>query len=167
MISKKMAEQLNQQLNLEFFSANVYLQMSAWAETNSLVGSAAFLRRQSAEEMMHMMKFFDYINQSESMAVVGKIDEPTASFRSVEDMFKKVYDHEKHVTKKIHEIAELAWKEKDLTTFNFIQWVISEQHEEENQAKTILDKIDLIGTDKRGLFMVDRELGNMGTAEAE
>ena len=167
MISKKMAEQLNQQLNLEFYSSNIYLQMSAWAETNSLSGSAAFLKKQAAEEMMHMMKIFDYINESDHMATIGKIDAPASSYKSLEDLFKKVYAHEQHVTKKIHEIAELAWKEKDLTTFNFMQWYISEQHEEETQAKTILDKIDLIGNDKRTLYLVDQELGNMAAARPE
>lgn len=167
MISKKMAARLNQQVNLEFFSSNVYLQMSAWAETNSLTGSAAFLKKQAAEEMMHMMKFFDYINQSDSMAILGALEAPPSSYKSIEDLFKKVYTHEQHVTKNIHEIAELAWKEKDLTTFNFMQWFITEQHEEETQAKGILDKIDLIGNDKRALYLIDRELGNMAAARPE
>jgi ferritin len=167
MVSKKMAEQLNQQVNLEFFSSNVYLQMSAWAETNRLSGCAAFLKKQAAEEMMHMMKIFDYVNETDHMAVLGKIDAPATSFKSVEDVFQKVYEHEKHVTKKIHEIAELAWKEKDLTTFNFMQWFITEQHEEETQAKGILDKIELIGSDKKSLFMFDNELGNMAAARPE
>ena len=167
MLSKNMAGQLNQQLNLEFYSSNVYLQMSAWAETNGLSGCASFLKKQAAEEMMHMMKFFDYINESESMAVVGKIDAPAAKYKSVEELFKTVYSHEQHVTRKIHEIAALAWKEKDLTTFNFMQWFITEQHEEETQAKTILDKLDLIGTEKRALYLFDRELGNMAAARPE
>ena len=165
MISKKMAEYLNQQVNLEFYSSNIYLQMSAWAETNSLPGTAAFLKKQAAEEMMHMMKIFDYVNQSDHMAIIGKIDAPATNYKSLEDLFKKVYAHEQHVTKKIHEIAELAWKEKDLTTFNFMQWYITEQHEEETQAKGILDKIDLIGNDRRALFLVDRELGSMALTE--
>jgi len=167
MISKKMADQLNQQLNLEFYSSNIYLQMSAWAETNKLSGSAAFLKKQAAEEMMHMMKFFDYLNESDHMAILGKIDAPATSYKSIEDLFKKVYAHEQHVTKKIHEIAEQAWKEKDLTTFNFMQWFITEQHEEETQAKGILDKIDLIGSDKKSLFLFDSELGNMAAARPE
>ncbi len=167
MISKKMAEQLNQQVNLEFYSSNIYLQMSAWAETNSLPGTAAFLKKQAAEEMTHMMKIFDYINQSDHMALIGKIDAPASSYKSVEDIFKKVYAHEQHVTKKIHEIAAQAWQGKDLTTFNFMQWFITEQHEEETQAKGILDKIDLVGNDKRTLFLVDRELGNMAATSPE
>jgi len=165
MLSKKMADKLNKQLNLEFYSANIYLQMCAWADAQGLEGTASFLKKQATEEMEHMMKIFDYINESDHMAIIGKIDSPATNYKSLEDLFKKVYAHEQHVTKKIHEIAELAWKEKDLTTFNFMQWYITEQHEEETQAKGILDKIDLIGNDRRALFLVDRELGSMALTE--
>jgi ferritin len=164
MLNKKMLDKLNLQLNYEFYSSNVYLQMSAWAETNKYAGAAAFLKEQALEEQTHMLKFFDYINERGSMALIGKIDEPKVNYKSLHDMFKAILGHEKEVTKRIHEITQVAWEDKDLTTFNFMQWFVTEQHEEETQFEGILDKFDLIGNDERGLFMLDQELKGMAAA---
>ena len=161
MLKKKMLDKLNDQLNYEFYSSNIYLQMSAWAENNKYAGAAAYLKKQAQEELAHMLKIFDYINETGSMAVVGNIDAPKINYKSVQEVFKIILDHERIVTKKIHEISQIAWTDKDLTTFNFMQWFIAEQHEEETQAQGILDKFEFIGNDKRGLFMIDQELGNI------
>ena len=166
MLKKKMLDKLNLQLNFEFYSSNVYLQMSAWAENNKYAGAAAFLKEQALEEQEHMLKFFDFINERGSMALIGKIDEPKVNVKSLHEMFKIILDHEREVTKRIHEITQMAWKDNDLNTFNFMQWFVTEQHEEETQFQGILDKFDLIGNDKRGLFMLDQELKNMATARS-
>lgn len=167
MLKKKLADKINQQLNFEFFSANIYLQMSAWAETNKFAGAAVYLKKQAQEEMGHMLKIFDYLNQKGVMAQIGKIDAPSTEFKSIHELFKDILAHEKIVTKRINDLSQQAWADKDLTTFNFLQWFVTEQHEEETQFQSILDKFDLVGTDKRGLFMIDQELAQMAAARVE
>jgi ferritin len=158
MLMKVLLDKLNKQINFEFYSSNIYLQMASWAATQGLDGCAGFLRKQAKEELEHMTKLFDYVLESGEMAVVGKLDAPATDYDSIEQVFKKSLEHEKQVTKRIHDIAETAWKEKDLATFNFIQWFISEQHEEEASFTQIVDKIKLIGMDKRTLYIIDREM---------
>lgn len=164
MLSKKLAKKLNDQINFEYYSSNVYLQMSAWAEFNALPGAAAFLRTHAAEELEHMHRIFTYVNETGALAVVGKIDAPPTEFKSISEVFNTVLEHEILVTKKINDITSLAWEEKDFATFNFLQWFVDEQHEEETLVKGIVDKIDLIGGDKRALYLIDRDLAQMATA---
>ena len=161
MLKKKILDKLNDQLNFEFYSSNIYLQMSAWAENNKYAGAAAYLKKQAQEELVHMTKIFDYVNETGSIAIIGKIEAPKINYKSIYEIFKIILEHEKIVTKRIHEISHIAWTDKDLTTFNFMQWFIAEQHEEEKQFQGILDKFEFIGSDKRGLFMIDQELGRM------
>jgi len=161
MLSKKMLEMLNEQINLEFYSSNIYLQMSSWCEHQGLPGCAKFLRNHADEEMMHMNKLFDYVNESDGMALVGAIQEPQSEFVSAKEMFEEIYSHEQLVTRSINEIVAAAWEEKDFFTFNFLQWYVAEQHEEEALFKGILDKFELIGDEKNRLFFIDRELAKM------
>ena len=130
MATKKMINKLNEQINLEFYSSNVYLQMAAWADFNGLAGVASYLKKHAEEELQHMHKLFRYVSETDSMAVVGKIDAPATEYKSLSEMFNKILAHEKHVTKKINELASLAWSEKDFATFNFLQWYVDEQVEE-------------------------------------
>jgi len=166
MLSKKMLKMLNDQINLEFYSSNIYLQMSSWCDNKGLSGCARFLRIHANEEMMHMNKIFDYINESDGMALVGAIKEPASDFESAKAMFEEIYNHECSVTKSINDIVGQAFEEKDFFTFNFLQWYVSEQHEEEALFKGILDKFDLIGEAKNRLFFIDQELSKMAGAEA-
>ena len=165
MLSKKMLKMLNDQINLEFYSSNIYLQMSSWCDNKGLPGCAKFLRLHADEEMMHMNKLFDYINESDGMALVGSIKEPESDFVSLKALFEKIYKHECFVTKSINEIVGVAFEEKDFFTFNFLQWYVSEQHEEEALFKGILDKFELIGDEKNRLFFIDRELAQMAGEE--
>lgn len=167
MLSKKMAEQLNAQLNFEFFSSNLYLQMSSWCAVNGYEGSANFLKAQALEEQMHMQKIFDYINEADSMAVLGQIDAPETEFKSLHEIFKSALGHEKLVTSRINDLVATAWEEKDFSTFNFLQWFVSEQHEEEDSFRGILDKFELAGTDGNSLFLIDRDLGDMAASRPE
>ncbi len=161
MLSKKMIDRLNSQLNLEFYSSNLYLQMSSWCENSALEGSGEFLRKHALEEMHHMLRLFTYINETGAMAVIGKIKAPRVKYDSVKDVFAETYQHECVVTKAINDLAHTAYEDRDYSTFNFLQWYVAEQHEEEKLFKTILDKIDLIGEDKQGLFFIDQELKTM------
>jgi len=166
MVSEKILKMLNDQINLEFYSSNIYLQMSSWCDNKGLPGCAKFLRLHAEEEMMHMNKIFDYVNESDGMALVGEIKAPSSDFPSVREMFGVIYKHECYVTKQINEIVGQAFEEKDFFTFNFLQWYVSEQHEEEALFKSILDKFELIGDEKNRLFFIDQELSKMAVQEA-
>jgi len=161
MLSESLLKKLNTQVTLEFFSSNLYLQMSAWCDHKGLNGSAKFLRDHAAEEMSHMQKIFDYIQDTGALAIIDAIEKPEMEYTDLKDIFIQTYQHEKMITSQINEIVDIALSEKDYSTFNFLQWYVSEQHEEEKLFKSILDKIDIIGLDGRGLFMIDREIGNL------
>jgi ferritin len=161
MLSENLLKKLNTQVTLEFFSSNLYLQMSAWCDYKGLNGSAKFLRAHAAEEKEHMQKIFDYIQDTGALAIIDTIEKPESEYTSLKDIFTKTYQHEKMITVKINELVDIALAEKDYSTFNFLQWYVAEQHEEEKLFKSIIDKIDIIGLEGRGLFMVDREIGNI------
>lgn len=164
MLNPTMLERLNEQINLEFYSSNLYLQMSSWCESKGLGGCAAFLQAHAAEEMQHMQRLFNYINETGAMAQLGAIDAPPTKYESVEEVFRQTYEHEQAITHKINELADTAFQEKDYSTFNFLQWYVAEQHEEEALFKGILDKFDVIGTDGKGLYFIDQEIGKLSTA---
>jgi len=158
MLTQKMIQRLNEQVNLEMYSSNIYLAMSAWCANKGLNGSAAFLKDHSKEELSHAYKIFDYINETGAMAIIEQINKPQSEFTSLQDVFEKTYNHELVVSKSILELVDVALSEKDYSTFNFLQWYVSEQHEEEKLFKEILDKFEIIGMEGRGLFMIDREI---------
>jgi len=161
MLSDSMLEKLNSQINLEFYSSNMYLQMSAWAESKGFEGCAAFLSLHADEEIQHMKRLFTYVNETGGMARIGAIEAPIEEFDSIKDLFEKVYEHECLITRKINELAHTAFTNHDYSTFNFLQWYVAEQHEEEKLFKGILDKIEIIGEDGKGLFFIDKEIGEM------
>jgi ferritin len=161
MLSKSLVGKLNDQVNLEFFSSNLYLQMAAWCESQGLRGCAFFLGKHAGEEMGHMRKLFDYVNETGNLAVIGRIEAPPAEFPSLEALFTKVLEHERHVTGKINGLVETALQEKDYSTFHFLQWYIGEQHEEEALVSEILGKVKMLGADGRGLYFVDREIASI------
>ena len=147
MLAKAMVENLNEQINLEFFSSNLYLQMSAWCEDKGFEGAAAFLRVHAAEEMQHMQRLFTYVSETGALPILGTIEAPKHEFASLGNVFRETYEHEQLITKKINELAHVAFSTQDYSTFNFLQWYVSEQHEEEKLFKGILDKIELVGED--------------------
>ncbi|MEM6582132.1 MAG: non-heme ferritin [Pseudomonadota bacterium] len=161
MLSQKMVDRLNEQINMEFYSSNLYLQMSAWCELEGLEGSAEFLRDHATDELTHMQRLFSYVNECGSLAQIGQIDAPPTHYESIEDLFEKTYEHEQFVTQRINDLADVAFSEKDYSTFNFLQWYVAEQHEEEMLFKSILDKIKIIGTDGQGLYLFDQEIKQM------
>lgn len=161
MLTKSMTEKLNNQINLEFYSSNLYLQMSAWAANQGLEGCAAFLQEHAAEEMQHMQKLFDYILQTGSLPKLGAIDKPGSEYKSIREIFELTLAHEKHITSEINGLVETAFENKDFSTFQFLQWYVAEQHEEEALFQGIVDKIDLIGDERKGLFFFDREVAKL------
>lgn len=161
MLSKKMLGLLNDQLTREHFSSNLYLQMSGWAATQGLDGCASFLRAHADEERMHMMKIFDFVLECGEQPIVAAMEQPNADYDSVLDVFTRILEHEKHITAKIHELAKTAMADKDFLAFNFLQWYVAEQHEEETLFSAVLDKVNMVGAEGRGLYMLDKDIGRM------
>ena len=139
--------------------------MSSWCEYKGLEGCASFLKLHAQEEMGHMQRLFTYVNETGAMAKLGQIQSPPTEFESVVDVFKKTYEHECLVTRKINELADASLGEKDYSTFNFLQWYVAEQHEEEKLFKSILDRIEIIGAGGQGLFLIDQEISRMAAAK--
>ena len=164
MLSKALVTALNKQVNAEFYASNLYLQMSAWCAHKGLPGCAGFLHRQSAEEMGHMQRLFKYVAETGALAAVGTIQAPPTDYKSVQDVFEQTFTHELEVTNMIFKLLDSATAEKDYSTLNFLQWYVAEQHEEESLFRTIMDKLKIIGTDGRGLFFFDREMGELAKA---
>lgn len=161
MLSPTMIKKLNQQINLEFYSSNLYLQMASWCENHGLDGCNAFFRRHAREEMEHMRKLFDYVNETGAMATLGAIEAPPCEYESVQDVFQKTLEHEYLVTKEINGLADTAFSEKDFSSFHFLQWYVAEQHEEEKLFKSIIDKIEMIGIEHKGLYFIDQEIARI------
>ena len=161
MLSKAMIDSLNNQIQLESYSSNLYLQMSAWAEVRGLEGCGAFLRRQAQDELAHMHRLFKYVYETGALPVIGALKAPPTEFSSVGDLFQRVLDHEKFITGQINGLMNLAWDERDHSTMNFLQWYVAEQHEEEHVFKLILDRIEIIGEKGSGLYFIDQAVGRM------
>lgn len=166
MLSEKMTERLNHQINLEIYSSHLYLQMSSWCAHRSLDGCAAFLSLHADEEMMHMRRLLNYMHETGALAVIGGMQAPPTDFPSLTAMFETIYKHEQTITGKISDLVHLANTEPDYSTLQFLQWYVAEQHQEEFLFKSILDKINLIGTEGQGIFFIDREVGSMAANKA-
>lgn len=161
MLSPKLTDCLNRQIGLEQYSSNLYMQMSAWCENQGLIGCAGFLRQHAEEENGHMQRLFQYVIDTGGMAQIGAIEAPRSEFKDIKDVFEMTFAHEQAITKAINDLVSTAFAESDFSTFNFLQWYVSEQHEEEGLFKQILDRIRIIGTDGTGLFMIDQEIGKL------
>ena len=164
MLSNNVIKLLNDQMNLEFYSSNLYLQMSAWCEQQGFEGAAKFLSAHAAEEMQHMRKLFTYLNETGALAVITQIDEPPHQFKSLKEVLELTYQHEKLITSKINELVGRTFEEKDYSAFNFLQWYVAEQHEEEKLFNSIVDKFKLLGDSGTALFLVDKDLAALATA---
>jgi ferritin len=114
--------------------------------------------KHSDEERMHMLKLVKYINERGGRAIISELKAPKTEFGTFQKMFKELYDHEQTVSESINELVHVTLEEKDYATHNFLQWYVAEQIEEEALARTILDKINLIGNDKGGLYLFDRDV---------
>lgn len=165
MQSKKIEVALNKQLELEGYASFTYLAMAGWCDNEGLEGCAQFLYRQADEERDHMMKIFHYINEVDGKAITPAIKQPQTAYKSVQQLFEQVYQHEKKVTKSINDIVALCYKEKDHATLNFLQWYVEEQREEEALMRSILDVMKLIGTGPQSLYYIDKEMERINKQE--
>ena len=155
MVSVKMGEALNKQLNAELYSGYLYLGMAAYFEDADLEGFANWMRVQVQEELSHGMKFYDYIVQRGARVNLSEIEKPQFQWDSPVAVFEHVLSHEKTVSGLINDLVDLAIKEGDHPTNNFLQWFVAEQVEEEESANTALNKVKLASDSSNGLFLVD------------
>jgi len=167
MLKPKIEQALNTQIELEASSSQFYLAMASWAESQGLNGTSLFLYKHSDEERMHMLKLVKFINERGGKAIIPALSQPPLSFDSLEEIFEQLLEHELNVTDSINNVVDICLSEKDYTTHNFMQWYVSEQLEEEALARNILDKLNMIGTDKGGLYLFDRDLETLAAEPIE
>lgn len=165
MTSKKVEDAINQQIKHEEHSSRIYMAMASWCEIKGYRGAANFLYKQSDEERMHMLKFVHYVNDRGGYAKLSPLEVPVTEFTSLQEIFHQVLKHEEFITAAINKLYEVCLDEKDYTTANFLQWYITEQIEEESTMHEILDKINLVGSDKAGMFHIDKELESLAAAK--
>ena len=158
MLSERMTEALNKQVNREIYSAYLYLSMSADSTFKGLKGFANWFMVQYQEEMTHAMKIYDYINNQGGQVKLMAVEQPPMEFGSPLEIFEKTLEHEKFVTKCINDLVNLAIDQKDHATKIFLQWFITEQIEEETNDNDIIATLKLVGKEGNGLFMIDKEL---------
>ncbi len=158
MLKKNVLKALNDQINAEFYSAYMYLGMSAWCEDRNLPGFAEWMRKQFGEEQKHALKIFDYVLEQDAQVVLAAIEKPAAAYRTLQEVWEKTHAHEQHVTSLIHRLYALAEKERDFATKGLMQWYVTEQVEEERQARAILEQVKMVGTNSSAVFFLDRHV---------
>ncbi|MBR2494835.1 ferritin [Helicobacter sp.] len=156
MLSKKVIARLNDQVAKEMFASNLYLSMSSWCYTNGFDGAGVFLFEHASQESEHAKKLITYLNETDSKLKLQAVKEPESSFESLLDVFTQTYEHELSITQSINELVDFTLAQKDFSTFNFLQWYVAEQHEEEALFRGIVDKIKLVGDSGNSLYLVDQ-----------
>jgi len=159
MISQKVQDAFNKQLNAELYSSYLYLSMAAYFQAENLPGMANWMRVQAQEELTHAVKFFDFINDRDGRVLLAPVEGPKTQWKDAADVFQEAYAHEQKVSGLIGELADLAVAEKDHAAHAFLEWFVTEQVEEEAAAKLIADKLKMAGGSPVVLLMLDTELG--------
>jgi ferritin len=159
MISNTMEKALLEQLNDEFYSAYLYLAMSAYCSHLEFNGAANWLKLQYEEEHLHATKIYNYLVEQGVQVVLGEMAKPPSEFGKLADVFTSSLSHEQSMTARLNDLSDLALKEKDHATYNLLQWFVNEQVEEEASLGGIISKLKLVKDDGYGLLMIDNELG--------
>ena len=162
-LSKTLAKALNDQMTNEAHNAQIYLSYASWANEKGYDGISNFLFRHANEERNHMMKFLEYILKRGGKVVVTAIPDPGPDPVSMNDCFEKIFKSEVENTTSIYNIVNMSMAEKDWATWNFMQWFVKEQTEEETLAMDLLSKIKIAGGAKANddaLFALDNNLAN-------
>jgi ferritin len=167
MLKSTIENALNEQIDNEMSSAHLYLSMAAHFEHEKLPGFAQWLKLQSREEFSHGIRLFDYIIDRGGRVVLGGIDAPPATFGGPLEVFEQILEHERRVTKSIHQLYELSLQERDYPTQTHLHWFINEQVEEEKTAEEMVDKLKSIEGHSHLLFLLDRELGSRAPKQGE
>jgi len=159
MISNKMQEAISQHISAEFYSAYLYLSMSAHCENLMFKGFGRWLRVQYQEELKHATKMMDYLLERGARPSFQPISTPPADFRGVLDVFEGVLAHERQVTTLVHNLFQLASAEQDHATQVFLQWFVAEQVEEEARALEIVEKLKMVFDRPASILYLDKEFG--------
>jgi ferritin len=158
MISKKLHDAINAQINAELWSAYLYLAMSLDAETKGYKGVANWFCVQFQEEQDHARIFMNYLNSVDAKVTLLPIDEVPATWDNVLAMFKQTLEHEKKVTALINNLAAIANEDRDFASINRLVWFIDEQVEEEENARDMITAVEAVEDNKYGMYMLDKEL---------
>ena len=159
MITKKLQDVFNEQINKELYSEYLYLSMATWFDAENLPGFASFFKIQVQEERFHAMKMYDFVNERGGRVILEKINKPQIDFKSALEIFEMAYKHEQFISKSINELMDVAIEENDHATKSFLNWFIDEQVEEEASMDAIVGKLKMLGGNGHGLLMIDNELG--------
>jgi ferritin len=158
-MDKKLVDELNNQMNAEFYSSYLYLGMGAHFDSENLKGFAQWMHIQAHEEWNHGMKIYKFLNERGAVVTFGKLDAVSTKYTSALAVFEASYAHELKVTSLINSLVDLSRKVDDKPTEIFLQWFVTEQVEEEANASEIVQKLKLVGDNPNGLFMMDHQLG--------
>jgi ferritin len=159
MMSKTMQDALNEQMKHEFYSSYLYLSMSAYCDRANLPGLARWMRGQAQEETKHAMKIFDHVLDRGGKVELRELGKPPGEFASPREVFEQAHQHEQQVTASINKVYGLAVDERDFASTVFLDWFVQEQVEEEKTSGLLAEQFRMVGEDRPGLLMLDRELG--------
>lgn len=158
MLSNTLIRAINDQINYEMYSANIYFAMQSYCDSLDLDGFSNFFKVQINEENYHITRFYDFLKRTNARITIGAVESPSNKYDSINDAFKKALDHEKKVTAKIYSLMNLAIEEKEHATINLLKWFIDEQVEEEDTFNKLIKKLNRIGDNSAALYMLDTEL---------
>ena len=160
-LSKTLIAALNSQMTKEAHASQIYLSYAAWAENQGFSGISNFLLRHAEEERNHMMKILEYVLQRGAEVKITAIPAPHDNPASINNCFEKIFEHEVENTKTVYKLVKMSFVEEDWATWNFMQWFVKEQIEEETLAMNLLNKIKIAGGEKANniaLYSLDRDL---------
>jgi ferritin len=163
-LSKTVQNALNDQIGREFYSAYLYLSMSAYCASKNLPGFAHWMMLQAKEEAGHAMKLYGFIEDRSGRVVLQAVDKPPADFKSALELVTKVRQHEEMVTEEINKLYALAATEHDYATQIFLEWFLTEQVEEEKNSTQLVERLRMAGDNQSALLLIDREIGSRTAA---
>ena len=158
MLDANVAELLNEQINKEFYSAYLYLDFSNYFEEEGLDGFANWYKAQAQEERDHAMLFLQYLQNNSAKVTLEAIPKPDKELADRLQVLRYGLEHEQYVTSLIHTLYDAAYTVKDFRTMQFLDWFVKEQGEEEKNSEDLIKKMELFGTDAKGLYMLNSEL---------
>ena len=156
---------LNDQIKYEASASMHYLAMASWSDANGLNGVAEFFYSQSEEERLHMTKLIKFVNERGGHVIISALEKPKANFKGLNELFETFLESEIFVTEQINHIIYECLQHKDYNVHNFMQWYVTEQLEEEAMARTLLDKLNIIGNDKSGHYLFDRDINAIASSQ--
>lgn len=158
---------LNNQIKYEAQASMQYLAMASWADAQGYNGVAEFFYSQSEEERLHMTKLVKFVNERSGNVIIPELEKPKSDFESLNELFEKFLSSEVFVTEQINHVIYECLENKDYNVHNFMQWYVTEQLEEEAVARTLLDKLNIIGSDKSGHYLFDRDINAIANAQSK